>query len=273
MSSSLRAIDGLLSSLLNIAKDYSVEICIDSVESAHNAWVAGADRVELCSSLISGGLTPSKGTVITVLQSVPGIDVHVMLRPRGGDFLYSRSEMDVLLSDLNELLTLKQSGQYANLKGVVSGFLDRKGNVDAHPLRLCLDKIKGSGLDFTFHRAFDMSNDAVAALQLCLAHGVHRILTSGFACDAASGLKCIKAMIRHCQEQGAGNRIEIACGGGLTAENIGAVVNAENPEIKHIHGTFRKVRRGAMQFRKSGIAMGARSVNGSATSEYTKKSR
>ena len=269
INSLLSLLEILPSNITNKSKDYSVEICIDSVESAKIASLAGANRVELCSSLLEGGLTPSIGTIIQVLRSAPNIDVHVMMRPRSGDFLYNPTEMGIILSDIEAIIGLKESGKYSNLKGIVSGFLDKNGDVDVKNLSLCLNKIKNKQLEFTFHRAIDMSRDAIKSLDICIKYGVDRVLTSGSEINVETGLKCILEMVEYAKENE--SDIIIAVGGGINLENIGNIVNDKNKGIKHIHGTFRSVKKGGMVYQKSNIYMGASSVNGTKMCEYENK--
>eukprot|EP01084_Bolivina_argentea_P111832 199459_1 len=281
MTSSLcKELDSLLAFLENIPsqKDeqkstyYSVEICIDSVKSAYNAFNGGANRVELCSSLLEGGLTPSIGTIIQVLKCVPKIDVHVMIRPRNGDFLYDKNEMDIILNDIQQIIKLKQSNLYPNLKGIVSGFVDENGNIDANNLQICLKQIHNTDLQFTFHRAFDMTIDAIKSLNICINCGVNRILTSGLNINVEKGLKCILDMIKYCKDNNFDNKIIIAIGGGINIKNIGNFVNERNKYlIRHIHGTFRSVETGNMKYKKLNIFMGAKTVNGVKLSEYDNK--
>ena len=252
-------------------KNYSVEICVDSVESAYNAYLGGADRIELCSSLIEGGLTPSIGTIIEVLRCAPNIDVHIMLRPRSGDFFYNQHEMNVILNDIDQIIQLKESQKYPNLKGIVSGFLDIFGNIDTKKLSLCLDKIKEKELEFTYHRAFDLSVDAIKSLKTCIKFGVHRILTSGLQPNVIEGLECIHSMIKYKNDNYPDSELKIAIGGGVKLENIGTLINVQNKAMKHIHGTFRKIKKGNMEYRKSNIYMGAKTVNGARINEYENK--
>ena len=251
-------------------RSYSVEICVDSVQSARNAYAGGADRIELCSSLISGGLTPSIGTVVQVLKAVPNIDVHVMIRPRSGDFLYDKDEMEIILYDIEEIIKLKRSNLYPNLKGIVSGFLDGDGNVNTEQLSVCMQRIKHWNLEFTFHRAIDMSNDAISALKECIRCGVHRILTSGMAINVESGMSCILEMIECCKQNKVDDRITIAVGGGITTQNVRNIAN-RTTMIRHVHGTFRRRTVGAMKFKRSDMFMGAKTVNGARLSEYAHK--
>eukprot|EP01111_Echinosteliopsis_oligospora_P016117 TRINITY_DN6580_c0_g1_i1.p1 TRINITY_DN6580_c0_g1~~TRINITY_DN6580_c0_g1_i1.p1 ORF type:complete len:180 (-),score=36.33 TRINITY_DN6580_c0_g1_i1:107-646(-) len=146
-----------------------VEVCIDSVESAIEAEKGGASRVELCSSLFEGGLTPSVGMVKTVKKYVR-IPVYVMIRPRCGDFLYSSYEYDSMRLDVE---IMKSSGA----DGIVFGFLNSDGDIDLERTQEFI--LLAHPLPVTFHRAFDMTRDPYKAMEDLIKLGIPRILTSG----------------------------------------------------------------------------------------------
>ncbi|HET9708635.1 MAG TPA: copper homeostasis protein CutC [Gemmatimonadales bacterium] len=182
-----------------------LEACVDSVESALSAQAGGADRVELCDNLLEGGTTPSAG-VIALCCARLRIPVHVLIRPRGGDFVYSDLELDVMRRDI---AVARQHGA----QGVVFGILLPDGAIDvprtgalvaaARPLRV------------TFHRAFDFTADPDQALDDLIALGVDRLLTSGQAATALDGTGILARLVRR-----AAGRIAIAAGGGLSEENV-----------------------------------------------------
>ncbi|XP_063124752.1 copper homeostasis protein cutC homolog isoform X3 [Rattus norvegicus] len=163
---------------------FLMEVCVDSVESAVNAERGGADRIELCSGLLEGGTTPSMGVLQVVKQSVQ-IPVFVMIRPRGGDFLYSDREVEVMKADI-------RLAKLYGADGLVFGALTEDGHIDQE---LCLSLVAlCRPLPVTFHRAFDMVQDPMAALETLLTLGFERVLTSGCDSSALEGLPLIKQL-------------------------------------------------------------------------------
>jgi len=215
------------------------EICIDSVAGVRAAKAAGADRVELCADLLEGGTTPSRGT-IRQARTVAGIRLHVIIRPRGGDFLFDGDEFAAMLADVE---TAKEEGA----DGVVIGLLSADGTVDVGRTRALIAAARP--LAVTFHRAFDMTPDPVAALETLIDLGVDRVLTSGQEATVLEGLPLIAALIEQ-----AGDRIVIMPGGGITARNIGRIVAAA--KLKEIHFAALEHAAGGMRFRREHVFMG-----------------
>ncbi|KAI8465368.1 MAG: copper homeostasis protein CutC [Monoraphidium minutum] len=191
----------------------TVEICVDSVQGCVAAAAAGAQRVELCASLVEGGVTPSHGTIKLARRALcGGTKLIVLVRPRGGDFCYSQSELEVMLEDVRACAAL-------GADGVVSGCLTAKGDVDEPGTRLLLAEARRLGLDFTFHRAFDLSRDLSDALEQLAALGVPRVLTSGGRATALEGAEAIAGLVR--QSEG---RVSVLAGGGVRAANVGELL-------------------------------------------------
>ena len=146
-----------------------VEVCVDSVESAVAAQAGGADRVELCAALLEGGFTLSAGAMEEARKRL-SIGIQMMVRPRGGDFLYSDLEFEIMQRDVD-------LAKRAGANGVVFGILDREGAVDADRTRQLVERARP--MNVTFHRAFDMVRDLFEALEMLVRLGVDRIFTSG----------------------------------------------------------------------------------------------
>ena len=181
-----------------------IEVCAYSLESCLNARQAGAARVELCGGLGEGGTTPSAGLVEVVREKVQ-IDLYVMIRPRGGDFVYEESEMEIMRRDID---VAKKLG--AN--GVVLGVLLPSGEVDVPRTRALVQHARPLGVNF--HRAFDLTPDPLAALEAVIEAGCERILTSGQKTTAPQGTLLLSKLAKQ-----ANGRIEIMAGGGVSAEN------------------------------------------------------
>jgi copper homeostasis protein len=218
---------------------FKLEICADSVESAINAQMAGADRIELCDNLAEGGTTPSFGTIISARKNLV-IALNVIIRPRGSDFLYSDMEYDIIRRDI------EVCGE-AGVDGIVTGILQADGTIDvdrtAHLVELARP------MSVTFHRAFDMCAFPEKALEDVISSGVNRLLTSGQKNSALDGVNLIAALVRLAAE-----RIVIMPGGGINDSNIASI--ARTSGAKEFHMTGRSVIESEMSFRKPGISIG-----------------
>lgn len=216
-----------------------VEICVDSVESALEAQRGGADRVELCDNLIEGGTTPSAGA-ISVARNILAIKLHVIIRPRGGDFLYSDVEFETMRSDIEHA---KQLGA----DGVVIGVLDANGDVDKRRTRDLIAAARP--MSVTFHRAFDVCRDPISALDTLIGLGVDRILTSGQEATAIEGIDLIAELVRR-----AGERVTIMGCGNLTERNISKFVAQTG--VREVHFTAFGSEPSRMRHRNDRVFMG-----------------
>ena len=216
-----------------------LEICVDSVESSVSAEAGGADRLELCGALEIGGITPGMGTIQSVLRNV-SLPVNVIIRPRGGDFLYSDHEFDVMRRDI------ELAGE-AGAAGVVMGILTSDGRIDVDRTGYLIE-CAGS-MDITFHRAFDMTDEAFLSLEDIIKTGAKRLLTSGQANSAKEGSQLIRKLVDL-----AGKRIIIMPGGGLNEENIEEVARITGATEFHLTG--RKKTESKMKFLRQGIGLG-----------------
>ena len=215
------------------------EICVDSVAGVRAARAAGAQRVELCADLLEGGITPSLGA-IRQARTVAGVDLNVMIRPRGGDFLFNDDEFATMRADIE---TAKAEG--AN--GVVIGLLTAAGEIDRTRTRELVALARP--LSVTFHRAFDVAAEPLGALETLIEPGVDRVLTSGQEPSVLEGLPLIVELMKR-----AGERIVIMPGGGITARNVERIVAAARP--REIHFAALEPVESAMRFRRAHVFMG-----------------
>jgi copper homeostasis protein len=216
-----------------------VEVCVDSLESAIAAERGGAKRVELCSGLPEGGITPSAGLIASASQKI-SIGLHVMIRPRPGDFCYTVDEFSVMQRDV---LMAKQLG--AN--GVVFGILDLDGKVDVQRTRQLVDLAKP--LKATCHRAFDMSADLKRSLEHVVEAGADRILTSGGCQTALEGATMLRSLV-----EAAGGRVIVMACGGIDDKNVQHIVKQTG--VREIHVGLRTPIPSPMRHRNDHISMG-----------------
>ena len=194
-----------------------IEICANSYQSAINAQQAGADRIELCSELAVGGITPSYGLIQKVKQDGQ-IPVHILIRPRSGDFTYSQTEFEIIKEDIKLCKDL-------GCEGVVSGVLKRDGTIDITRTKVLVELAKP--MHFTFHRAFDWVVNPLEGLDQLMDIGVDTILTSGQEKKAIQGIQLLKEL----KERG-GDAIKIMPGAGVTIDNI---LDFKNEGFSQIH--------------------------------------
>lgn len=216
-----------------------VEVCVDSVESAVAAQNGGANRVELCAALLEGGLTPSVGSMETARQRL-SIGINMMVRPRGGDFLYSDLEFEIMCRDA-------EMAKRAGADGVVFGVLDADGGVDVDRTRRLIELARP--LSVTFHRAFDMARDPFAALETLVTLGVDRILTSGQEASAWDGVDLLRELVRR-----AANRLIVMPGGGIHERNIERLLSETGAREIHVIGG--RIAESGMTFRNPRCFMG-----------------
>ncbi|MDR0834834.1 MAG: copper homeostasis protein CutC [Candidatus Symbiothrix sp.] len=212
-----------------------LEVCIDSLQGAVIAQSSGAYRVELCAGLPEGGTTPSSGLIQKVCQVAENLKVYVLIRPRGGDFLYSDDEFEIMQADVRYCGT-------AGCDGVVMGMLNADGTVDKNRCRELVKIAKEYGMGVTFHRAFDRSNDLFQALEDVIETGCERILTSGGYDNVIEGKEVLRRLIEK-----AGQRIIIMPGAGVTPANAKELIQYTG--LQELHGTFRTVYTGNMQYK------------------------
>jgi copper homeostasis protein len=201
-----------------------VEVCADSLKSALIAQSAGADRVELCTNLAEGGTTPSIGLIEMVRKHL-FIQVFVLIRPRGGDFLYTNLEFEIMKNDVH---TCGKIG----CDGVVVGMLNSDGTVDMPRNRELVNIAKTYSMSVTFHRAFDHCVDLFQSLEDVINLGCERILTSGGKAKAIDGVPILAELI-----QKSNGRIFIMPGAGITPENAAEILGKTG--TSEIHGTLR----------------------------------
>ena len=216
-----------------------LEVCVDSVEGALAAQAGGAHRVELCSALLEGGLTPSRGT-IEVCRRELDIKMHVIVRPRGGDFLYTTLEHETALRDVETARTL-------GADGVVIGTLTADGCVDKETTAELIDRARP--MSVTFHRAFDMARDPYEALEDIIELGAERVLTSGQEATALAGLDLLADLA----EKAADRIIVVPCGD-INERNISKIIDRTGARELHVTG-FKSVSSG-MTFRNDRVFMG-----------------
>lgn len=221
-------------------ENYQFEVCANSVESCLAAQNGGANRVELCAGIPEGGTTPSYGDIIVAREVLTKTKLHVIIRPRGGDFLYSPIEQRIMLKDINNARQLEADG-------VVFGCLTAEGDVDI-PLMKQLMEV-AQGMSVTFHRAFDVCRNPQKALEDIINLGCDRILTSGQMPTAEQGIPLLKEL----QQQAAG-RIILLAGCGVNENNIAHI--ARETGIHEFHFSARENIKSGMVYHNKAVSMG-----------------
>lgn len=224
--------------------DYTFEICANSVESCIAAQKGGAHRVELCASMPEGGTTPSYGE-IRLARKLIDIRLHVIIRPRGGDFLYSPLELDIMEEDIR---MCKQIGA----DGVVFGCLTPEGKLDIPAMKRLMKASEGMAV--TFHRAFDYVKYPFEVMEELIAMGVDRILTSGQQVTAFAGRMLLSELVKR-----AADRIIIMPGCGVSEANIAEL--AKVTEAKEFHFSARENKQSRMLLRNPALSMGGNDID------------
>jgi copper homeostasis protein len=216
-----------------------IEIAVFNLESAIAASNAGAHRIELCSAPAEGGLTPSAATMRLAKKYIK-IPIHVMIRPREGDFCCSEKEFETMLLDV-------AAAKIVGMQGIVAGILNPDGSVDEKRTSILVDA--ASPMNVTFHRAFDMANDQYKALEAIIYAGCARILTSGGRQTAQEGIDRLAELVIK-----AGDRISIMPGSGVNLTNIKQL--ADKTGVKEMHLSARSLIPGKMEFKQKSVTMG-----------------
>ncbi|WP_211229508.1 copper homeostasis protein CutC [Nakamurella lactea] len=232
------------------------EVCVDSASGVRVAAAAGADRVELCSALEVGGLTPSMGLIEQAVQASAGsgLQVQVLIRPRPGDFHYQIDEIRCMERDIAAAVA-------AGAHGVVVGALRVDGSVDDDVLARLVAAARAAGrrasipVALTFHRAFDVALDPFVALETVRRNGFDRILTSGQAATAGAGAALLAELVRRSGPSDGGPAIGILAGGGIRGDNVAELVRATGVSQVHFSGRARVP--SAMRHRNPAVTMGS----------------
>lgn len=208
----------------------TLEVCTASLQSVAAAKAGGAQRIELCSALSEDGLTPSYG-MIEVARRIGPEKMHVLIRPRCGNFVYSEEEVECMISDIEMCKKL-------GVDGVVIGALTEEGDID---IPVCERLVEAAeGMQITFHRAFDQCNRPLEALEQIIGLGCHRLLTSGQAPSAMEGMEMLHMLVTL-----ADKRIVIMPGAGVNEDNAHEILSKTG--ATEIHGSLRSMSRNGME--------------------------
>lgn len=229
-----------------------VEVCANGVESCLAAQEGGADRVELCAGIPEGGTTPSYGEIMVARRVLTTTRLHVIIRPRGGDFLYSDLEVERMAADITVCREL-------GVDGVVFGCLRADGTIDVERNRYLMDC--ASGMSVTMHRAFDRTADPALALEQVIDLGFDRILTSGQQPQAIQGVDLLAKLNRQ-----AAGRITLMAGSGVNEQNIRTIRDVTG--LHEFHFSGRESRPSGMQYVNPNLYMGRPGANEAAL-DYT----
>lgn len=220
-------------------KKFTLEVCVDSVESALAAKRGGADRLELCSNLIIGGTTPTSA-LFEEIRNISDIRTHVLIRPRFGDFCYSDYEFRVIVKEVRKFREL-------GAEGVVIGILKPDGTLDMKRMKQLMEE--AGDMSVTLHRAFDVCADPFEAMEQAKEMGIHTILTSGQKNHCLEGKDIIKELVQ--RENG---QVTIQVGAGVDADTIQKIQPYTGAHAFHMSG--KTVAESEMVYRKEGVSMG-----------------
>lgn len=237
-------------------EEFMVEVCANGVESCLAAQQGGADRVELCAGIPEGGTTPSYGEIKVARRVLTTTRLHVIIRPRGGDFLYSDLEVERMAADIAVCRDL-------GVDGVVFGCLTADGTIDVEKNRYLMEC--SQGMSVTMHRAFDRAADPEQALEQIIALGFNRILTSGQQPKAIQGVDLLARLNRQ-----AAGRIILMAGSGVTEQNIKEIRDVTG--LNEFHFSGRESVHSAMQYVNPNLYMGRPGAN-EASLDYTTSRR
>lgn len=226
-----------------------LEICAADIDSVHAAAQGGATRIELCSALSEGGVTPSPG-LMHESRLVETLKIHVLIRPRGGDFLYTPAEVRSMARDIDYAIS-------AGADGIVIGALLPDGTIDTDTCSRLIDRARGRSV--TFHRAFDLCRDPQEALETIISLGCDRILTSGCSPSAREGIPTLRSLVAQ-----AGNRLTILAGGGVSPDNAATIMRETG--CHELHASARSSVASRMQYRNPAVSMGT-----PGSDEYSRK--
>lgn len=223
--------------------NHLLEVCVDSLASARAAVAGGADRLELCSALVVGGLTPY-AALLAQIRAESDIPVRCLMRPRPGDFLYTPEEIDLLCA---QIPVLRQAGA----DGFVIGVLTADGDLDMEATRRLVEAA-GPGAGLTLHRAIDVSRDPVRTYRDAAALGIDTVLTSGAAASCGEGRAVLSSLLA---ERDRLDGPEVLIGAGVNAEVIRELCHVL-PRARAFHMSGKAERESGMQFRREGVPMG-----------------
>lgn len=223
---------------------FLLECCVDSVESALIAAEYGADRLELCSGLVIGGLTPSP-SLYERIRAHSDIRIHVLIRPRFGDFLYSAEELQVILGEIRRFRSL-------GAEGIVIGCLTPEGSLNTEAMKPLMKA--ACGMSVTLHRAFDMCRDPFEALQQARDLGIHTILTSGQADSCLEGISLLKDL-----QTKAGPGLHIMAGAGINADAVRILLNETG--LTQFHMSGKRILESGMRYRNPQVSMGLKNMS------------